>query len=73
MLIAIVIILILMSATFSGLTIGMFSLGLGDLERKINKFNRQARNKILDVALGKLNRHGNPAKTYKGFIWKIKK
>lgn len=40
---------------------------------EINKFNRQARNKILDVALGKLNRHGNPAKTYKGFIWKIKK
>lgn len=42
MLIAIVIILILMSATFSGLTIGMFSLGLGDLERKIKEGNRQA-------------------------------
>ncbi len=35
-------------------------------------FNKRARNKILDVALGRLNRHGNPSKTYKGFIWKIK-
>ncbi len=40
--IALVILLILMSATFSGLTIGMFSLGLGDLERKIKEGNRQA-------------------------------
>jgi hypothetical protein len=34
-------------------------------------FNKRARNKILDVALGKPNRHGNPNKTYKGFKWKV--
>jgi hypothetical protein len=36
---------------------------------KLN-LNKSARNKILDVALGKLNRHGNPNKTYMGFKWK---
>lgn len=40
--IALVIVLILMSATFSGLTIGMFSIGLSDLKRKIKEGNRQA-------------------------------
>lgn len=37
---------------------------------EILKFSDGARNKILDVALGKLNRHGNPYKTYMGFYWK---
>lgn len=31
-----------MSATFSGLTIGMFSIGLGELERKMKEGNKQA-------------------------------
>jgi len=38
----VLVLLILLSATFSGLTIGMFSLGLGDLERKIKEGNKQA-------------------------------
>jgi len=46
--IGVVIILLLVSATFSGLTIGMFSLGLGDLERKIKEGNKQAE-KIYDI------------------------
>jgi metal transporter CNNM len=41
--IGVVIILLLVSATFSGLTIGMFSLSLGDLERKIKEGNKQAK------------------------------
>lgn len=40
--IVLVIVLILMSATFSGLTIGMFSIGLSDLKRKVKEGNRQA-------------------------------
>lgn len=40
--IALVIVLILMSAIFSGLTIGMFSIGLSELKRKIKEGNRQA-------------------------------
>ena len=40
--IAFIIILVLLSATFSGLTIGMFSLGLSELERKIKMGNKKA-------------------------------
>lgn len=40
--IAFVILLLILSATFSGLTIGMFSLGLVDLERKIKLGNKKA-------------------------------
>ena len=40
--IAFVILLIFLSATFSGLTIGMFSLGLSDLERKIKMGSKKA-------------------------------
>lgn len=40
--IALVIVLILMSAIFSGLTIGMFSIGLGELERKMREGSKQA-------------------------------
>lgn len=40
--IIIVIFLILLSAMFSGLTIGMFSIGLGELERKIKEGSRAA-------------------------------
>lgn len=40
--IVLVVLLVLMSATFSGLTIGMFSLSLGDLERKIKEGSKQA-------------------------------
>lgn len=40
--IGIVIVLLLVSAMFSGLTIGMFSLSLGDLERKIKEGNKDA-------------------------------
>ena len=46
--IGIVIILLLVSATFSGLTIGMFSLSLGDLERKIKEGSKQAE-KIYEI------------------------
>lgn len=41
--IAIVVILVLMSATFSGLTIGMFSIGLSELERKIKEGDKRAK------------------------------
>jgi metal transporter CNNM len=40
--IALVVLLILLSATFSGLTIGMFSLSPTDLERKIKMGNKKA-------------------------------
>lgn len=40
--IGIVILLVLMSATFSGLTIGMFSISLGELERKMKEGSKQA-------------------------------
>ena len=40
--IVLVIVLILMSAIFSGLTIGMFSIGLSELKRKVKEGNRQA-------------------------------
>ncbi len=40
--IAFVVLLIFLSATFSGLTIGMFSLGLSDLERKIKMGSKKA-------------------------------
>lgn len=46
--IGVVIILLLVSATFSGLTIGMFSLSLGDLERRIKEGNKQAK-KIYEI------------------------
>jgi metal transporter CNNM len=40
--IGIIIVLLLVSAMFSGLTIGMFSLNLGDLERKIKEGSKDA-------------------------------
>ncbi|MEK6828802.1 MAG: hemolysin family protein [Nanoarchaeota archaeon] len=40
--IVLVIVLILMSAIFSGLTIGMFSIGLSELERKMKEGNKDA-------------------------------
>lgn len=46
--IAFIIVLILLSATFSGLTIGMFSLGVTELERKIKMGNEKAK-KIYSV------------------------
>jgi metal transporter CNNM len=46
--IGIIIILLLVSAMFSGLTIGMFSLNLGDLERKIKEGNKDAE-KIYEI------------------------
>jgi metal transporter CNNM len=42
MIIALIVILIAMSAIFSGLTLGMFSLSLNDLERKIKLGNKKA-------------------------------
>lgn len=42
MIIALIVILIAMSAIFSGLNLGMFSLGLNDLERKIKLGNKKA-------------------------------
>ena len=39
----IVIILVIMSGIFSGLTLGYFSLDLADLERKINMGNQHAK------------------------------
>ena len=46
--ILLVLVLILLSATFSGLTIGMFSLGLSGLERKIKLGNKKAQ-KIYEI------------------------
>lgn len=46
--IALVIILILMSATFSGLTIGMFSLSVSGLERKV-RMNDPRAQRVLDI------------------------
>lgn len=48
MMIVVVILLILMSAIFSGLTIGMFSLSLSGLERKIKLGNVQAK-RVYDI------------------------
>src|SRR6185369_10281803 len=46
--IVLVIALLLLSATFSGLTIGMFSIGLDELERKMKEGSKQAE-KIYEI------------------------